>query len=225
VEQLTTTAIVHLATQLAIMQQSTATFTPTNTPTKTPTYAPSRTPTQTSMPTSTNTSTPVPLEFTTINNSGCRKGPGSVYAVTKIIDANTSVLVVGKSPSDLGDWWMVRLDGEECWVNGTLGTMSSVDTGGIEIAAVPPTPSEVMLSVQVIQDAGSVSSRPNGIWCHNGGYGVCSALFPTNSQVELILYDSGSFWGWEITGDPGCGKEKIWMNNNKLCIVRAWVWR
>lgn len=69
-----------------------------------------------------------PAMLTVTENSNCRSGPGTNYTRVTVIPANTTVVVVARFAS--GNFWIVTpADGSDnCWVDGTLGTVKGDTT-------------------------------------------------------------------------------------------------
>src|SRR5689334_18828217 len=79
--------------------QPTSTATPTQTPVPTPTAAP-----QAEIP----------------RDMNMRQGPGTAYPVVRVLSAKTTVELLAVRKGEGGDWYRVRVDGDEGWVSATI---------------------------------------------------------------------------------------------------------
>jgi len=93
----------------------------------------------------------------------CRTGPDTTYAVAAVLNTGQSVEIAGKN--SVGSWWYVKnpaAPGTFCWISAQFATVTG-DASGVQIVAVPPTPTNKPgTSAGVITDIG-VSVDPNSI--------------------------------------------------------------
>jgi hypothetical protein len=62
--------------------------------------------------------------LTVEDNTNCRSGPGTNYAIITVLGADSSVPIVGKHPN--GDFWIVDPPSatQNCWVTAEFGTVT-----------------------------------------------------------------------------------------------------
>lgn len=140
---------------------------PTPFPTQTKTNLPVVQPTQTPYVV---TATPVvqsptptlgPATFTVNVNANCRQGPSTLYEVVTWIPNGQSVPIIGVTSPDSG-WWYVSTNGNNCWVSGTLGTVSG-NLSGLQVVLAPPVPepTSVMVNASLTNYTGGSICRIN----------------------------------------------------------------
>lgn len=77
--------------------------------------------------------------FTPAQNTNCRYGPSSsAFDIRATIYAGDTVIIVGKGAPPYGDWWVVTVNGLQCWVWSDLGT--SRNAGGVAVISPPDFP-------------------------------------------------------------------------------------
>lgn len=122
------------------------TFTPVP-PSETPTSSPTLTPTATFTyaPTQTNTPTPLPPSMTVNQNTVCRSGPGTNYAIIGYLAEGDQPPVSGVVEMEI-PWWYVTLEsGRQCFVPDTVVTMEG-EVASVPALTPPPTPTSVYIA-------------------------------------------------------------------------------
>jgi hypothetical protein len=114
-------------------------------------------------PTNTPAGSTVPHASPNDGALNCRTGPDTTFAVAAVLNTGQSVEIVGKNTA--GTWWYVKNPASAaafCWISGQFATVTG-DISGIQIVAVPPTPTNKPGSAAgAIIDVG-VSVDPNSI--------------------------------------------------------------
>jgi hypothetical protein len=78
-----------------------------------------------------------PAQFTVSQDTNCRYGPSSsAFDIRQTIFAGESVPIVGVGKPPAQEWWVVTVNGMECWVWKETGQTSG-DTGSV-LAVNPP---------------------------------------------------------------------------------------
>ena len=176
------------------------TLTPTESFTSTPT-----TPTTTSTFTLTATITLTPTlgapTFTADQSSNCRVGPSSsLYATRASINKGDTVPITGKSSAEWGLWWVVEVNGTNCWVYSELGSAQG-DLENVPIVPAPPLPTDTPSPTPVPLTAPNPNSPTGTLNCADASGGVTlnwSAITHPNGidhyewTLEGPISDSGS---------------------------------
>lgn len=191
--------------------------------------------TSTPEPNATPTPTLGPAVFTSEPNANCRSGPSTVFRLTGSIGKGQTVPIVGIGASPYQAYWIVDVNGNNCWVWSELGQPSG-DYQNVPVIESPPfpptaTPTSVPIPTPVpISPSGalncadvtggttlkwSVVSHPAGIdhyeWALEG---------PTNesgntaaTQIDTSgggLFCAGANYKWRVRAVDGNGNIGPW---------------
>src|SRR5688572_1024706 len=131
--------------------------------TETPTFTPIP------LPSATATAAGSTVPFASPNTGGlnCRVGPDTSFSVVVVLAGGQSAEIVGKNPD--GSWWYVKnpsQPGSSCWISAAFATVTG-DASGIQVVAVPPTPTSKPGSAAGVVIDVDVSIDPDEI--HVGG--------------------------------------------------------
>jgi len=156
----------------AVVMASTESLLPEARPTSSPTVTASAspTPTYTATPTMTMTPTPPAPMASFLQNSHCRKGPGTDYGIVTSLFQGATALIEGRNQDS--SWWWIRLPESRghCWVwSGLVETSGNLS--GLPLIAAPPLPEP---SPTVVQ----------GCWVYvpNSQKNVCTVPCPANAK-------------------------------------------
>jgi hypothetical protein len=123
-----------LFTETATLQPS-ATLEPTAAP-ATLTTAPTSVPSDTAIP------TPSEATFTASQAIFCRSGPSTIYPERRTMQDGQTLPILGKSVSPVDNvsvWYLVEIEGAQCFVSSGLGTVEG-DLTDVPTIPAPPTP-------------------------------------------------------------------------------------
>lgn len=120
-----------------------------------PTIEPTLEVTETPEPSPTETDTPPPTETATSSQptlrirtpANCRRGPGVVYGIVTAVGGGTTHDIRGQSRFFGPLWWLIRVEGTDCWVYSDL-VETSGDMGSVAVVTPPDTPTPAPTAVR-----------------------------------------------------------------------------
>ncbi len=120
---------------------------PTVEPTLEVTETPEPSPTESDTPRPTETATPSQPTLTIRTPANCRRGPGVIYGIVTSVSAGTRHDIRGQSRFFGPLWWMIRVEGTDCWVFSDL-VETAGDAGGVAVVSPPATPTPAPTAVR-----------------------------------------------------------------------------
>lgn len=120
---------------------------PTAEPVVEATETPEPTPTDTLEPTPTATVTPSRASLSVTTPANCRRGPGVIYDIVTALSAGSRHDILGQSRFFGPLWWLVEVEGTECWVFSDL-VETTGDLSMVAVATPQATPTPAPTAVR-----------------------------------------------------------------------------